>query len=190
MTPERIIADAREYAIGAHANVNHFYDGRPYSVHLAAVVGTAERYIEKYFSNRFGYSSIDRAEIIAACWLHDTIEDTRKTYNDIRGRFGENIAETVFALTNEKGRTRKDRANAKYYAGIKEDRVSLFVKLCDRIANASYEVGGRMWNVYRDEHESFEVHLVTNDFREMWEELWQILDIRGLIKELSNTKPF
>ena len=106
MTPERIITDAREYAIGAHANVNQFYDGKPYSAHLAAVVGVAERYIDKYFSNRLGYSSIDRAEIIAACWLHDTIEDTRKTYNDIRGRFGENVAEAVFAVTNEKGRTR------------------------------------------------------------------------------------
>ena len=77
-------------------------------------------------------------EIGIACWGHDLIEDTRVSYNDCVKALGEIPASIIYAVSNEKGKNRKERANDKYYAGIRETPGALFVKLCDRIANVQY----------------------------------------------------
>lgn len=146
------------FAIEAHQNVNHLYDNKPYSVHLALTVSYAQKYIDLIPEP---YQSI----VIDACWLHDTIEDTRMTYNDIRAVANPTVADIVYAVTNEKGKTRKDRANEKYYEGIKKCDFASFVKLCDRLANAKYsaDTDSRMKQVYLTENESFINSLIDNN---------------------------
>ncbi|MBR1412444.1 MAG: hypothetical protein IJ577_04880, partial [Prevotella sp.] len=67
----------------------------------------------------------------------------------------------VYALTNEKGRTRAERAGEKYYQGIRETPYAPFVKLCDRLANITYSCSGvdgsnlRMKEVYKSEMPHF-----------------------------------
>jgi hypothetical protein len=60
-------------------------------------------------------------------------------------------------LTNEKGKNRKERANAKYYEGIRNTPYAVFVKICDRIANVEYSKhsGSRMYDMYRKEFVDF-----------------------------------
>ena len=146
------------FAIEAHQNTNHLYDGKPYSVHLAMVA----MYVQKYI-NIVPESQHDN--MIKAAWLHDTIEDCRLTYNDIKSVAGEEVAEIVFALTNEKGRTRKERANGNYYAGIVNVPFARFVKLCDRLANVKYskDTHSRMLEVYKKEHSDFINQLIPSD---------------------------
>ena len=43
-----------------------------------------------------------------ACWGHDLIEDTRVSYNDVKGQLGEEAADIIYALTNEKVKTVKN----------------------------------------------------------------------------------
>jgi (p)ppGpp synthase/HD superfamily hydrolase len=145
------------FAIEAHQNVNHLYDNKPYSVHLALTVSYALKYIDLVPEP---YQSV----VIDACWLHDTIEDTRMTYNDIRAVANPAVADIVYAVTNEKGKTRKDRANEKYYEGIKKCDFASFVKLCDRLANAKYSADSdsRMKQVYLTENEYFINSLIDN----------------------------
>lgn len=66
-------------------------------------------------------------------------------------------AEIVYALTNEKGRNRSERANDKYYSDIRETPFAPFVKMCDRFANMSYSSmkNSRMIDVYKKELEHF-----------------------------------
>jgi hypothetical protein len=45
-------------------------------------------------------------------------------------------------LTNDKGRTRQERAGEHYYQGIRETPYAPFVKLCDRTANMTYSFAG------------------------------------------------
>ena len=65
--------------------------------------------------------------------------------------------EITYALTNDKGRTRAERAGEKYYQGIRETPYAPFVKLCDRLANITYSCAGtnrdnlRMKEVYKSE---------------------------------------
>jgi (p)ppGpp synthase/HD superfamily hydrolase len=99
----------------------------------------------------------EQGNILAGCWLHDVIEDCRETYNDVKKETNETVAELVYALTNEKGKNRKERANDKYYEGIRNTPYATFIKLCDRIANVeySYATESRMFEMYCKENENF-----------------------------------
>jgi (p)ppGpp synthase/HD superfamily hydrolase len=138
------------FAIESHASVNQTYDGKPYSVHLAMVFSQAMRFIDCVATHR-------RKDVLNAVWLHDTIEDCRLTYNDILKISTKEVADLVYALTNEKGKSRAERANQKYYKGIRDVEYATFIKLCDRLANVIYsrDTESRMFNVYKDENEKF-----------------------------------
>ena len=75
------------------------------------------------------YLKTEDEELMCIALGHDVIEDTRQTYNDVKKATSEMVAEIVYALTNEKGKTRKDRANTKYYDGIKDCEFATFVTL-------------------------------------------------------------
>jgi (p)ppGpp synthase/HD superfamily hydrolase len=79
------------------------------------------------------------------------------TYNDIKEVAGESVAEIVYAVTNEKGKNRRQRANEDYYFGIRETAWAPYVKLCDRLANVKYssDTNSRMLNVYKKENVDF-----------------------------------
>ena len=153
-----------EYGIECHSSTNHTYDGRPYSIHLNMVF---------HFALKFS-SLIPREKIpvaLGSAWVHDTIEDVRQTYNDVKKVCGEEVAEIVYALTNEKGKNRKERASKKYYQEMRENKIAVFVKLCDRLANMEYssQSGSRMIDLYRKENENFISELYFPEFESMYE---------------------
>ena len=165
---------ALSWAVNKHKETNHLYGGKPYEVHLWQVVDVAKMFI--HFIPKE-----DRDMVYAACWLHDTIEDCRVTYNDVKAEFGEEVAEIVYALTNEKGRRRKDRANAKYYEGIRNIPFAAFVKMCDRIANIKYsrDNGSSMFDKYKDEHYDFKtgVNSLSANYPSMWSYMESLLSL-------------
>ena len=160
-----IINEIRNDAHALHASVNHAYDRiRPYGFHLDMVVNWVRKYIEEVC-----VSEQDILPIYFAAFYHDSIEDARLSYNDVM-RIAKELmneeqaylaTEIVYALTNEKGRNRAERANEKYYAGIREIPYAPFVKLADRLANTSYAFSKgtadslRMSKVYREELPGF-----------------------------------
>lgn len=174
---------AKFWAIIAHKDANHSYDARPYSYHLEHVVAVAKKYI--YIIPPF-----DQEIVIAAAWAHDTIEDTRKTFNDVKDELGEEVAEIVYALTNEKGRTRKDRANGKYYNGIRITPYATFIKICDRIANMehSISVGSKMTLIYAKEFDEFDTELNDGRYPPMWEYLKRLVLISKTATNEQSTK--
>lgn len=146
------------FAIEAHASTNHTYDNKPYSIHLTMVANIARKYIDCIPEQA-------QSDVLSACWLHDTIEDCRMTYNDIKQVAGETVANIVYAVTNEKGKSRKERANDVYYDGIRKTMWAKYVKLCDRLANVqySYENMSRMYGVYQKENDAFLQSLFPNE---------------------------
>ena len=151
----------RESAHELHRSVNQTYgDELPYGYHLDMVVNGIRD---------FGHLVCAREEDILPLFFggyyHDSIEDARLTYNDVlktaRGMMTEEQAlmatEIVYALTNDKGRTRAERAGEEYYKGIRKTPYAPFVKLCDRLANITYSCSGvndnslRMKEVYKGE---------------------------------------
>lgn len=157
---------AKIYGVSCHEKVNHQYDGFDYSFHLEKVREWADSYINLLPK--------EQQEIaLASCWVHDVIEDTRQTYNDVKNALGEDVAEVAYALTNEKGKTRKERANDKYYEGIRANKISVFVKICDRLANIEYskDTGSKMFEMYQKESGEFKKQLCLNQFLPMFKEI-------------------
>lgn len=169
---------AMDIAIVAHRNVNHLYDGRCYSVHLNIVVECALQYIHIIPVE-------DRENVLAACWLHDVIEDCRWTYNDVKKKFNEQVAEIVYAVSNEKGKNRAERANDKYYRGIRNTKHATFVKMCDRLANIKYskETNSRMLKVYNEEHVDFLTKIILKQALSIRVKyLYMIVEMETLLK--------
>jgi len=171
-----LLSKTRDYAYECHSSTNHLYGNKPYSVHLnmAFNFGFKYRHLINFFSNK-----IDPIDVLAGIFVHDTIEDTRQTFNDVKKFTNEEVANIAYALTNEKGRTRKERANLKYYCGIRETPGATFVKICDRLANAQYskDNNSRMFEAYRDEFTDFFNRLYAQEYLPMFFELAKILNI-------------
>ena len=161
----QVLDEIRHTAWNLHESVGQTYDKNlPYGHHLSMVADAAIKYGYEVVNNE-----ADIIPVVFAAYFHDSIEDARLTYNDvvsIAGRFMTNeqcitAAEIVYALTNDKGRTRKERAGEHYYAGIRETPYAPFVKLCDRLANMTYcfkgtnDANNHMQKVYASEWSHF-----------------------------------
>jgi len=73
---------------------------------------------------------------IQVALLHDTIEDTDTTFDEIKQEFGERIAVGVQALTkNEKFPTKREKMADSLYRINEADKEVGMVKLADRITN-------------------------------------------------------
>ena len=74
--------------------------------------------------------------LIQCALLHDTIEDTFVTYEDLKLEFGSGVAEGVLALTKDKNLTSKQEKMQDSIARILAQPEEIWmVKLCDRITN-------------------------------------------------------
>ena len=159
------IEQIRQSAHELHQSVNQTYgDGLPYSYHLDMVVNGV-----RDFGHLVCVREDDVLPLFFGGYYHDSIEDARLTYNDVlriarRWLTEEQVlmaAEIVYALTNDKGRNRAERAGEKYYKGIRETPYAPFVKLCDRLANITFSCSGedggslRMKEVYKREMPHF-----------------------------------
>jgi len=155
------IEEIRQSAYELHRSVNQSYGDRlPYGHHLDMVVDEIRR-----FGHLVVPAEDDVLPVVFGGYYHDSIEDARQSYNDVTKRARQWMseqqaivaAEIVYALTNDKGRTRAERAGERYYAGIRETPYAPFVKLCDRLANVAYScvsadaMNARMKGVYLGE---------------------------------------
>lgn len=135
-------AVARAFALERHGDQR--YGDEPYGVHLAEVAAVLARF------------AVEDPDLAIAAWLHDVVEDTDATLDDVDERFGSRIRALVDAVTMEAGDTRAAR-NAATHPKIRATPGAVTLKLCDRIANV--ERGGPKRALYRSEHEAFRAAL-------------------------------
>jgi (p)ppGpp synthase/HD superfamily hydrolase len=100
-----LVRAAYEKASAAHAGqVRNGSGGLPYIEHPAAVAARLDSH---------GYGD----EVLAAALLHDVVEDSDTSVEDLREQFGERVAELVAALSDDESiedyRERKDEHRAR-----------------------------------------------------------------------------
>lgn len=139
---ERQAAAAREFALERHEGQR--YGGEPYEVHLTEAAAVLERF------------AVDDPDLTVAVWLHDVVEDTDTTLDEVEQRFGPRVRALVDAVTAEPGDTRATR-NAATYPKLRGVPGAVTLKLADRIANV--ERGGPKRAMYRSEHARFRAAL-------------------------------
>ena len=124
---ESVIKNAYKYAADAH-KLQRRHSGDPYISHPLAV------------ANILAELKLDGPTITTAL-LHDTIEDTKATYDELKRNFGDEIAELVDGVTKiSKLETEKKNLSAgenfrKLILATSKDIRVLLVKLADRLHN-------------------------------------------------------
>lgn len=187
----------QQWCIDQHRNTNHYYDTYlPYEFHLRMVHQAAVDFkhllddTKDYFTGEpYRGPRQDQVTLRDACltatWGHDLIEDCRVSYNDVKSHLGQESADIIYAVTNEKGKNRKERANDKYYEGIRNTPGAVFVKLCDRIANVQYSklTKSRMYEMYKKENDNFVKSLGWNGAKDYHEYETMFLYLVGLFND-------
>lgn len=145
MFTERI-EKAIKFACVLHRSQVRKSDGSPYVFHLFSVALIVLNYTK------------DENTIIAAL-LHDTIEDTDYTFEQLKDDFGEeveNIVRTVSENKTENGEKVPWQARKEQYLGAlrKGSKEALFVSAADKIHNMQCMIseykrrGEEMWGIF------------------------------------------
>jgi myo-inositol-1(or 4)-monophosphatase len=163
------------FAVKAHAGTERRGKGFPYIIHPMEAMGIVA-------------TMTTDQELLAAAALHDTVEDTDVTVEDIRMEFGDRIASLVAQESEEKpeGMSDEESWHKRKQAAI------------DRLAKASYDakivaLGDKLSNI----------RAIARDYAEMGDALWERFHskdpkahewhYRGLadsFKELKDTAAF
>jgi hypothetical protein len=185
-------------AFAAYCTVRHDVDcnqkygkDKYYSYHLGMVADTVS-----WFRDHLSFSEDDYIIAYCGAWGHDLIEDARVTYNDIvqmldikgtaGNSLGEAIADVIYACTEEKGRNREERHSAKFFYELRQNKLAVFVKLCDVISNIieSKTTGNTMFNKYKNEYPKLKDLLYMEEYSILFFEIERLLE--GLTKETEN----
>ncbi len=146
-----IITKAFNFARQAHKGVRRL-SGEPYIMHPIAVAQIA--------CEEVGLGSTS----ICAALLHDVVEDTDFTTEDIENMFGPKIAQIVDGLTKISGGIFGEQASAqaenfkKLLLTMSDDIRVILIKICDRLhnmrtlesqpANKQYKIAGETLYIY------------------------------------------
>ena len=165
------------FAVKAHHNTERRGKGFPYIVHPMEAVEIVA-------------TITPDQELLAAAALHDTIEDTDVTVEQLRSEFGDRIAELVHAES--------DQLNGEVFTGGKNEAETWHARkqaAIDRLAAAPHDakivaMGDKLSNM----------RAIWRDYQTKGDELWNIFHVkdkashewhyRGLaasLRELSDT---
>lgn len=155
---------AMRFAVRKHANQK--YGEYSYTYHLSRVAKIAEQVCTLY--------NLPKELLVPAAWLHDTLEDTQTTWDELTLQFNSAIATLVEAVTDADGKNRKERA-IKTLPKIRKHGIhAVALKLCDRIANVEASLGGvgnvKLFKMYKKEYPAFKEALYQQG------ELWMVWD--------------
>ncbi len=85
---DALVEQAREFAATKHHGRTRRYSKEPYLTHLDRVVAILQEH------------GFDHPVMLAAAFLHDTIEKTPTTYQELINKFGPEVTELVFWMTD------------------------------------------------------------------------------------------
>ena len=181
-----LIDEAIVFATNAHAGACRKGKTRPYILHPLEAMVIAGGITED-------------SEVLAAAVLHDTVEDTGTSIEEIESLFGKRVAELVNAESEDKMKdlpaesTWKARKEATicHLAGL--DRDAKIICLGDKLSNLREmsrdyaELGDELWQRFNQKDKAMHGWYNASIYRILKEELGDIPEIReyrGLLKSV------
>jgi GTP pyrophosphokinase len=165
-----IITKAFNFARQAHKGVRRL-SGEPYIMHPIAVAMIA--------SKEMGLGSTS----ICSALLHDVVEDTDYTVEDIQTIFGVKVAQIVDGLTKISGGIFGDQASAqaenfkKLLLTMSDDIRVILIKICDRLhnmrtlssqpANKQYKIAGETLYIYAPLSNRLGLNKIKNELEDL-----------------------
>ena len=127
----RMLADALAFSLLAHAGqYRKNVTKDPYFFHPTRVMMWLRR------------NGVEDAHVLAAALLHDVVEDTAHTLDEIREKFGEKVASIVAEVTTDKNQTKLQQKQGQIEKAASLSPEAAAVKIADRVDNLeSYRDG-------------------------------------------------
>jgi guanosine-3',5'-bis(diphosphate) 3'-pyrophosphohydrolase len=121
----RLVSEAADLAARRHTGQQRKGRGNePYVNHLAEV------------ANLLSIATEGKdAELVAAGWLHDTIEDTETTHQELAKTFGERVAALVVEVTDDMTLPKDERRRRQIIDAPRKSPGAKLIKIADKISN-------------------------------------------------------
>ncbi len=124
-SPVRLVSEAAEFAARRHSGMARKGRGdEPYINHLAEVANLLSQ-----------ATAGEDAELVAAGWLHDTIEDTKTSHDELARRFGLRVANLVTEVTDDMSLSKSERRRKQAEDAPKKSAGAKLIKIADKISN-------------------------------------------------------
>ena len=125
LTGIRLVSEAADLAARRHNGMARKGRGNePYINHLAEVANLLALVTD----------GAD-AELVAAGWLHDTIEDTGTTRAELAQKFGERVAALVVEVTDDMSLAKTERRRKQIADAPHKSSGARLIKIADKISN-------------------------------------------------------
>jgi guanosine-3',5'-bis(diphosphate) 3'-pyrophosphohydrolase len=125
MHPICLVSEAAEFAAHRHTGMARKGRGNePYINHLAEVANL--------LATALGGRD---ADLIAAGWLHDTIEDASTTQDELAKKFNEHVADLVAEVTDDMRLPKSTRRQLQVVDAPGKSRSAKLIKIADKISN-------------------------------------------------------
>jgi (p)ppGpp synthase/HD superfamily hydrolase len=141
VTGIRLVSEAAECAAHRHTGMRRKGRGNePYINHLAEVVNLLATATD----------GAD-AELVAAGWLHDTIEDTDTTREELAEKFGERVASLVAEVTDDMTLPKDQRRQRQIEDAPSKSPGAKLIKIADKISNIRARIAPQPSREQRDD---------------------------------------
>ena len=121
----RLVSEAAELAARRHNGMARKGRGRePYINHLAEVANLLATATDG-----------GDAELVAAGWLHDAIEDTDTTREELAQKFSDRVASLVVECTDDMSLPKAERRQRQVVDAPKKSAGAKLIKIADKISN-------------------------------------------------------
>ncbi|HXL31779.1 MAG TPA: HD domain-containing protein [Bradyrhizobium sp.] len=121
----RLVSEAADLAARRHNGMQRKGRGNePYINHLAEVANLLAAATD----------GAD-AELVAAGWLHDTIEDTATTQEELVGIFGKRVSALVVEVTDDMTLPKSERRQKQIVDAPKKSVSAKLIKIADKVSN-------------------------------------------------------
>ena len=174
--------DAVKFALEAHHGTERRGKGYPYLIHLmeaATIVATIT----------------NDQEMLAAAILHDTVEDTDVTLEQIRERFSDRVAQLVHLETApmDSTMTWRERKTAQVKQLEAATYDSKVVALGDKLSNMRgiawdyRQIGDKVWSIFHAQNGKKDVEWYYRSLAEAMKELSDTLAYQEFVRLLEET---
>ena len=181
----RLIEKAIVFATWAHEGAVRKGKGRPFILHPLEVLSIAA-------------SLTEDEEVLAAAVLHDTVEDTPVTREEIEWKFGFRVANLVAAESEDK---RRDRSAESTWLIRKQEAIdqlqkagrdAKLISICDKLSNLRdmdqdyAEIGDRIWERFHQKDKKLHAWYYTSIYDILSEEFGDIPALREFKAHLDS----
>ena len=164
------VIKAKAFAIKKHGTQK--YGVLPYEAHLINVINVLLR-------NNILCNTPENIDLWTAAWLHDVLEDTDTSEEELIQNFGENICKIVWSLTDGTEGNRSEKKQV-MYEKLTNNKDAIIVKLADRIANLEFSIVN---------NDIAKINLYVSEIKELNNQLSNIVtenNAKSLLNYLNN----